>query len=180
VVGPPKILFLRLSSIIFISSDSLNESSVEENIEARKVPDKLNHILQNIRSSSSTSFRKPQDDPGPGAGVKHKSGSVPKYLKNRQKQWRDEAQAVIDNTPDPDCPPGHFRIQEEARVVQLAEMKSHQHSLLMDMNRLPVSSDTRRVRELRASLEGNLSELEEKIRIYSRPKVFLPQSEQES
>jgi len=160
-----------------INSDSLNESSVEESMEARKVPDKPNHILQNIRSSSSTSFRKPQDDPATGAGVKHKSGSVPKYLKNRQKQWRDEAQAVIDNTPDPDCPPGHFRIQEEERVGQLAEMKTHQHSLLMDMNRLPVSSDTRRVRELRATIEGNLAELEEKIRIYSRPKVFLPQTE---
>ena len=40
---------------------------------------------------------------------KHKAGSVPKYLKNRQQQWKDEAQAVLDSAPDPDCPPGHVR-----------------------------------------------------------------------
>ena len=42
------------------------------------------------------------------------------------------------------------------------------------MSRLPVSSDTRRVVTRRKELESQLGVLEEEIRNFSRPKVFLP------
>ena len=42
------------------------------------------------------------------------------------------------------------------------------------VSRLPVSSDTRRVVTRRKELESQLGVLEEEIRNFSRPKVFLP------
>ena len=69
-----------------------------------------NFVLENIRSSSAATHKPAGREEPELPPIKHKSGIVPKYLKARQRQWRDEAQAVIDNTPDVDCPPGHIKL----------------------------------------------------------------------
>ena len=109
-----------------------------------------------------------------GSVVPHKAGSVPRYLRDRQAQWAEEAAAALAAIPDPDCPPGHVRLPEEQRL-QMVESFSSQHAgLLQDLNRLPVSSDSRRVVNRRKQLETNLTQLEEDIKKFSRPKVFMP------
>ena len=109
-----------------------------------------------------------------GSVVPHKAGSVPRYLRTRQAQWAEEAAAALAAIPDPDCPPGHVRLPEEERL-QMVESFSSQHAgLLKDLNRLPVSSDSRRVVNRRKELETNLTQLEEDIKKFSRPKVFMP------
>ena len=56
--------------------------------------------------------------------------------------------------------------------------RQQQHSqLLQEANRLPVSSDTRRVRLRRMELETELARVEEEIRVYSRNKVFVKVNE---
>ena len=67
-------------------------------------------MLENIRTSSAAASRAGAREEKELPPVKHKSGTVPKYLKARQRQWRDEAQAVIDSTPDADCPAGHVKL----------------------------------------------------------------------
>jgi len=136
-----------------------------------------NFLLENrnVASNRKGSGRNTANSEGQGgsAGSRHKAGKVPKYLKQRQQQWKDEAQAIIDSAPDPDCPPGHVRLPEPDRLQQLSDMKSSHSALLDDLNRLPVSKDTRRVIEKRREIEGLLAGLDEGIRIYSRSKVFI-------
>ena len=110
---------------------------------------------------------------------KHKTGSVPKYLKARQAQWADEAAKIEAAIPDPDCPPGHIKLSDEERVDKLGQMTTKHAELLHDLNRLPVSSDTRRVVLKRNEIEGLLVWVEEEIRKFSRPKVFVPDNEKE-
>ena len=108
------------------------------------------------------------------AGVPHKAGSVPRYLRTRQAQWAEAAAAALAAIPDPDCPPGHVRLPEEQRLEMVGSFSSQHASLLQDLNRLPVSSDSRRVVNRRKELETNLTQLEEDIKKFSRPKVFIP------
>ena len=50
--------------------------------------------------------------------------------------------------------------------------------MLVEVNRLPVSSDTRRVRLRRTELEEQLTRLEEEMRTYSRANVFVREEDQ--
>jgi len=149
----------------------------QRNLSAGK--ERVDYLQQNIRSASSQNRkgsgngRNTADSAAGSQNHKHKAGAVPKYLKQRKQQWRDEAQAILDSAPDPDCPPGHVRLPDEDRAKQLEEMQSTHTALLANLNRLPVSSDTRRVTEKRREIEGLLAGLDDGIRIYSRPKVFV-------
>ena len=107
-------------------------------------------------------------------GVPHKAGSVPRYLRTRQAQWAEAAEAALAAIPDPDCPPGHVRLPEEQRLEMVGSFSSQHASLLQDLNRLPVSSDSRRVVNRRKELETNLTQLEDDMKKFSRPKVFIP------
>lgn len=48
-----------------------------------------------------------------------------------------------------------------------------QSELLTQLNALPVRVDTLRVKTIKAELERKLSEIEDAIKIFSRPKVFV-------
>jgi len=166
------------------TTQTMSSSSIENSSDCAGAPSKqnarTNFVSENKMAASEITRKisaRARLDP---VSVKpsHKSGSVPTYLKARQQQWKNDAQAVIDNTPDPDCPPGHIRLNEEDRITQLGEMNSTHKDLLMDLNKLPVSSDTRRVTEKRAQIEDLLLKLEAGIRVYSRPKVFVKPSEE--
>lgn len=122
--------------------------------------------LNTGRSSSASSI-----------APKHRTGSVPKYLKARQAKWAEEAAQLEAAIPDPDCPAGHIKLEDSERVNRLSQMTTKHADLLHDLNRLPVSSDTRRVILKRREIEGLLVWVEEEIRKFSRPKVFVPENE---
>ncbi len=48
-----------------------------------------------------------------------------------------------------------------------------QNELTRKMASLPIRSDTLRLRKTKEELEGKMAEVEEAIRIFSRPKVFV-------
>lgn len=48
-----------------------------------------------------------------------------------------------------------------------------QNDIIGQMQRLPIGADTVRVRQQRVALESQLTEVEEAIKIFSRPKVFV-------
>lgn len=164
-------------STSFETSTDMGQEFDNEELPASVGINSRNFLHENRNSAAQRkgSGRSTANSEGPGgsAGSRHKAGQVPKYLKQRQQQWKDEAQAIIDSAPDPDCPPGHVRLPEPDRLQQLSEMKSSHSALLDDLNRLPVSKDTRRVIEKRREIEGLLAGLDEGIRIYSRSKVFI-------
>merc|ERR1712059_28882 len=104
---------------------------------------------------------------------RHKAGTVPKYLKARQTEWKEAELQRIANIPDPDCPAGHRVLGEEEKKEKLYSLEIQQDCLLRDLACLPVSVDTRRVRMKRQEIEESLATLESRIREYSRAKVFV-------
>ena len=48
-----------------------------------------------------------------------------------------------------------------------------QSDVIGQIQRLPIGADTVRVKQHRIALEGQLTEVEEAIKIFSRPKVFV-------
>lgn len=104
---------------------------------------------------------------------KYKTGSVPKYLQQRQASWKEEAERVEAAKPDPDCPAGHRRLPDGDRREALGQMKAQYQGLLDKANHFPVRSDTLRSRQMKAEIENELIRLEEAIRTYERTKVFV-------
>jgi len=144
--------------------------------------DKTNESINFVKANMNVDIHKKDPNTGRSSSAstlapKHRTGSVPKYLKARQAQWAEEAEQLKAAIPDPDCPPGHVKLAEDDRIERLSAMTTKHADLLHELNRLPVSSDTRRVVLKRREIEGLLVWVEEEIRKFSRPKVFVPENE---
>ena len=107
-------------------------------------------------------------------GEKYKQGSVPKYLKSRQASWKAEAERIEREKPDPDCPPGHRKLSDGDRREKLGQMRERVKHLVDKNNSFPITKDNLRLRQMRADIEKEMTQLEESIRIYERTKVFVP------
>ncbi|XP_006036363.1 enkurin domain-containing protein 1 isoform X2 [Alligator mississippiensis] len=100
-------------------------------------------------------------------------GHVPRYLLQRKDLWRRETEERLRNLPDPDLPPGHTMMPESQRLETLGNLKQTQAQLTKDLVMLPVRADTLGVQRRRSELEKKLSQIEEALKIFSRPKVFI-------
>ncbi|XP_030313907.1 enkurin domain-containing protein 1 isoform X2 [Calypte anna] len=100
-------------------------------------------------------------------------GHVPKYLLERKELWRRRMEEQLQNLPDPNMPPGHTMMPERQRLETLGNLKRSQEQLIKEMVMLPVRADTLSMQRRRMELERNLSQIEEAIKIFSRPKVFI-------
>ncbi|XP_053126881.1 enkurin domain-containing protein 1 [Hemicordylus capensis] len=160
-----------------VDPQSRNAKSQEED---RKV-DFITHNAQNAkraqlqRSRSLQSLaevleqkRKEQEE----YNAKQK-GQVPRYLVERKDHWRKEAEQRQHDVPDPTMPPGHAKMPESQRLETLRNLKQTQEQLLKDLVLLPVRTDTLSIKNRRAGLEKKLSQIEEALKIFSRPKVFI-------
>ncbi|NWH24336.1 ENKD1 protein, partial [Grus americana] len=100
-------------------------------------------------------------------------GHVPQYLLERKELWRRQTEERLRNLPDPDTPPGHTMMPEGQRLETLGDLKQSQDQLIKDLVMLPVRADTLSMQKRRVELERKLSQIEEAIKIFSRPKVFI-------
>ncbi|KAM4833794.1 enkurin domain-containing protein 1 isoform 2-T2 [Thomomys bottae] len=100
-------------------------------------------------------------------------GHVPQYLLDRRDLWRREAEARQNSQPDPAMPPGHTRMPEDQRLETLNNLLQSQSQLLRELVLLPAGADSLRAQSHRAELDRKLVQIEEAIKIFSRPKVFV-------
>ncbi|XP_005004701.1 enkurin domain-containing protein 1 isoform X2 [Cavia porcellus] len=100
-------------------------------------------------------------------------GHVPHYLLERKDLWRREAEARQQSQPDPTMPPGHTRMPEKQRLETLNNLLQTQTQLLRELVLLPAGADSLRAQGHRAELDRKLVQVEEAIKIFSRPKVFV-------
>ncbi|KFP44173.1 Enkurin domain-containing protein 1, partial [Chlamydotis macqueenii] len=101
-------------------------------------------------------------------------GHVPQYLLERKELWRRQTEERLRNLPDPDTPPGHTMMPENQRLETLGNLKQTQEQLVKDLVMLPVHADTLSMQKRRGEqLERKLSQIEEAVKIFSRPKVFI-------
>ncbi|XP_076467854.1 enkurin domain-containing protein 1-like [Babylonia areolata] len=126
--------------------------------------------LQRPPSATAQEERKKRSEE---AMMDYSLGEVPAYLKNRKKQWKKEEEERIASIPDPAMPPGHRALPENERLETLALLQNKEKELVRELAALPIGTDTVRVRNKRKETESKLAELEEALRIFSRPKVFV-------
>jgi hypothetical protein len=94
------------------------------------------------------------------------------------------------NAPDPECPPDHVKVdnnQRKSTLQQLQLSKSNWWNQLIDfysffidrtalekkLCHLPIRNDTVALRQTKESIEKKVLELDEAIKIFSKPKVFI-------
>ncbi|XP_053808577.1 enkurin domain-containing protein 1 isoform X2 [Vidua chalybeata] len=100
-------------------------------------------------------------------------GHVPQYLLERKELWRKQMEERLRNLPDPDTPPGHTMMPEGQRLETLGNLKQSQEQLIKDLVLLPMRGDSLKMQKRRVELERKLSQIDEAIKIFSRPKVFI-------
>ncbi|KAM8947099.1 enkurin domain-containing protein 1 isoform 1-T1 [Pelodytes ibericus] len=100
-------------------------------------------------------------------------GHVPQYLMDLKEKWHKEKEEYKKQIPDPSMPPGHTMMPEPERQETLNNIKQTQAQLIKELLRLPIRADTLSIQNRRTGLEKKLSEMEEAIKIFSRPKVFI-------
>ncbi|NXG01021.1 ENKD1 protein, partial [Sakesphorus luctuosus] len=145
-------------SIDFIKHNACN---------AKRAPLRRSHSLQALAELLEQKHREQEE-----YNTKQK-GHVPQYLLERKELWRKQMEERLQNLPDPDTPPGHTMMPENQRLETLGNLKQSQEQLLKEMVLLPMRADSLRMQNRRVELERKLSQIEEAIKIFSRPKVFI-------
>ncbi|NXL85882.1 ENKD1 protein, partial [Alectura lathami] len=134
---------------------------------AKRAPLRRSHSLQALAELLEQKHREQEE-----YNAKQK-GHVPQYLLERKELWRRQMEEQLQSLPDPDTPPGHTMMPEGQRLETLSNLKQSQEQLIKDLVMLPVRADTLSIQKRRVELERKLSQIEEALRIFSRPKVFI-------
>lgn len=100
-------------------------------------------------------------------------GKLPKYLiEFKEKEMeKNRQEALIDH----DCPVGHILLTDEERQNTIQLTKEKLTELIAELNRLPMTSTTLRVRNRRIEIERELRKLDEVIKEYSKIKIYVKQ-----
>ncbi|XP_068103445.1 enkurin domain-containing protein 1 [Hyperolius riggenbachi] len=146
------------SSIDFVSYNARN---------ARKVQFRRSRSMQNLNEVLEEKQRQQN------LYDTQQKGHVPQYLLDLKEQWMKEKEEMKKQAPDPSMPPGHTMMPEKERQETLSKLKQTQSQLTKDLLMIPVRADTLSFQNRRTELEKKLSEVEEAIKLFSRPKVFI-------
>ncbi|XP_043475359.1 uncharacterized protein LOC122506973 [Leptopilina heterotoma] len=103
----------------------------------------------------------------------YRKGVVPKYIQERKEALKKEEQAKIEASIPSDCPPGHIPIPDDERKESLHMLKKRYEKYVTELNKLPIRNDTLRAQRKKIEIERELMKLEEGIKVFSRPKVFI-------
>ncbi|XP_063365295.1 uncharacterized protein LOC134653861 [Cydia amplana] len=132
------------------------KGSDETNIDLERNRSRLNAILE----------RKDKDNKDPYLPSGYQRGVVPAYLRAR-------GGAGGGAEPGEECPPGHVALPDQERRETLRMLRNSFAELVSELNKMPVKTDTLRMRNRKMELEKQLAKLEEGIKVFSRPKVFV-------
>lgn len=100
-------------------------------------------------------------------------GKVPNYLEKRNDEIKQAKIEYYTNLPDPDCPPGHRKLPADEKEKTLNLLKESHKKMISELNSLPIRNDTFRLQSTKSDYEKKLTELDEAIKIFSKPKVFV-------
>ncbi|KAG9487939.1 hypothetical protein GDO78_007637, partial [Eleutherodactylus coqui] len=133
----------------------------------KKIPMRRSRSLQNLNEVLHDKQRQQEE-----YDAKQK-GHVPQYLLDLKDKWKKEQEERKKQTPDPSVPPGHTKMPEQERQQTLDKIKQTQAQMLKELLMLPIRADNLSIQNRRTQLEKKLSEIEEAIKVFSRPKVFI-------
>ncbi|CAL4082865.1 unnamed protein product, partial [Meganyctiphanes norvegica] len=127
--------------------------------------------LHNLRRKNQEKKEKEQRELKQKQKKRHKLGSMPKYLLERKEEEARYEAAVA--AIDPECPDGHTVLEDAERRNTLHLLKKSQAEVMRDISSLPVANDTLRLKKHREELEEKLNQIEEGLAIFSQPKVYV-------
>lgn len=147
-----------------------HKQDVHERQEARPETDyvKMNVMSVKARQRSAEAASDPLKPPST-----YQRGVIPKYLQERREALQKEAEQQERDVPDPACPPGHVTLQDSDRKETLRMLEQNYADLVQKLNMMPVRTDTLKMRNRKIELEQKLNKIEEGIKVFSRPKVFV-------
>ena len=129
--------------------------------------------FENLRVSSS---RKATEN-GKGCGdpmvapPSYQRGVIPKYLSKRKSEQAIASAKARDI--DHNCPPGHVSMPDAERRETLDLILKKYNDLISELNKMPVRTDTLKMKQRKIEIEKQLDKLEEGIRVFSRSKVYV-------
>ncbi|CAK9828105.1 Enkurin domain-containing protein 1 [Anthophora retusa] len=102
----------------------------------------------------------------------YRLGIVPKYIKSR-KETQEKAQKAKAEEIDSKCPNGHVPLPDSERKETLRILRKNYQDYVNELNMLPIKVDTLRAQQRKIEIEKQLNKLEEGIKVFSRPKVYV-------
>lgn len=107
---------------------------------------------------------------------KRSFGKVPEYLVRRKlERAAEEAKARELEERTRGCPPGMMVMPEAERLETLGALQDSYEEVKKQLGRMPLVIETRSQIRRQEALEAKLQEIEDAIKIFSRPKVFVKQ-----
>lgn len=137
----------------------------------RRAGDDLMEMERNRSRLNAILERKDNKDPYLPSG--YQKGVVPKYIRERKEQGPKETEGVRADDNQSMCPNGHVTLPDTERKETLRMLRNSFAELVSELNKLPVKTDTLKMRNRKMELEKQLAKLEEGIKVFSRPKVFV-------
>lgn len=104
--------------------------------------------------------------------LNYRKGVVPKYLRERKEAQEKEQKAKVEAMHS-DCPEGHVPIPDHERKETLRLLKKNYQDYVNELNMMPIKTDTLRAQRRKIEIEKQLNKLEEGIKVFSRPKVYV-------
>ncbi|XP_012056526.1 PREDICTED: uncharacterized protein LOC105619617 [Atta cephalotes] len=102
----------------------------------------------------------------------YRKGVLPKYLRDR-KEAQEKEQKAKAKTLHSDCPEGHVPLPDHERKETLRLLKKNYQEYVNELNMMPIKTDTLRAQRRKMEIEKQLNKLEEGIKVFSRPKVYV-------
>ncbi|XP_032677047.1 uncharacterized protein LOC116846823 isoform X2 [Odontomachus brunneus] len=102
----------------------------------------------------------------------YRKGVVPKYLRERKEVQQKELKAKKEASYS-DCPENHVPLPDHERKETLQLLKKNYQEYINELNMMPIKTDTLRAQRRKMEIEKQLNKLEEGIKVFSRPKVFV-------
>nr|XP_034835023.1 enkurin domain-containing protein 1-like [Maniola hyperantus] len=151
------------------SGDSVGHSSSRSRQHSpRRMADDI--MEEKNRSRLNAILERKDKDPYVPPG--YQKGVLPKYLRERKEIAKDKVGEDASEV-HADCPEGHVPLPDVERKETLRMLRNSFAELVSELNKMPVKTDTLRMRNRKMELEKQLAKLEEGIKVFSRPKVFV-------
>jgi hypothetical protein len=135
---------------------------------------KKDYVKENAKAAIAQQASKQQVAPETNPKALNPSyGKVPQYLEEykNQREILNERKKYEEELAK--CPPGMKLMPEHERVETLEILQRGKDEVWQAINKLPIASNTLTVQRKRAEYESKLQELENAIKTFSKPKVYV-------
>lgn len=145
-------------------------------LQASKGPDyKSSNLISDIENLKLSPSRKTLSNAKATAAtmpypLSYRKGVVPGYISKRK---AEALASALTKEVDPNCPLGHIVMPDDERRETLDMILKNYNQLIAELNKIPVRTDTLKMKQRKIEIEKQLDKLEEGIRIFSRSKVYV-------